>query len=88
MLLALMDGRALTASELAYAARIAPPTASGHLGKLVGAKLLALEKQGDLMRALPLMQAHVAYLQQLAHPDAEKRAARLALTQAQLIPLL
>src|SRR5690349_9867950 len=46
MLLALMDGRALTASELAYAARIAPPTASGHLGKLVGARLLALEKQG------------------------------------------
>ena len=46
MLLALMDGRALTASELAYAARVAPPTASGHLGKLVGARLLALEKQG------------------------------------------
>ena len=46
MLLALMDGRALTASELAYAARVAPSTASGHLGKLVGARLLALEKQG------------------------------------------
>jgi DNA-binding transcriptional ArsR family regulator len=46
MLLALMDGRALTAGELAYAARVAPQTASGHLGKLVGARLLALEKQG------------------------------------------
>ena len=45
MLLALMAGRALTAGELAYAARIAPQTASAHLGKLVGA-LLALEKQG------------------------------------------
>jgi DNA-binding transcriptional ArsR family regulator len=46
MLLAVMDGRALTAGELAYAARVAPQTASGHLGKLVGARLLALEKQG------------------------------------------
>jgi DNA-binding transcriptional ArsR family regulator len=46
MLLALMAGRALTAGELAYAARVAPQTASAHLGKLVGAKLLALEKQG------------------------------------------
>jgi DNA-binding transcriptional ArsR family regulator len=46
MLLALMAGRALTAGELAHAARIAPQTASAHLGKLVGARLLALEKQG------------------------------------------
>jgi DNA-binding transcriptional ArsR family regulator len=46
MLLALMAGRALTAGELAYAARVAPQTASAHLGKLVGARLLALEKQG------------------------------------------
>jgi DNA-binding transcriptional ArsR family regulator len=46
MLLALMDGRALTAGELAYAARVAPQTASAHLSKLVEARLLALEKQG------------------------------------------
>src|SRR5262245_43377379 len=31
MLHALMDGRALTASELAYVAHITPQTASGHL---------------------------------------------------------
>jgi DNA-binding transcriptional ArsR family regulator len=31
MLHALMDGRALTASELAHVAGIAPQTASGHL---------------------------------------------------------
>jgi len=30
-------GRALTARILGNAARVAPPTASGHLGKLVGA---------------------------------------------------
>lgn len=46
MLLALMAGRALTAGELAYAAQVAPQTASAHLGKLAGARLLALEKQG------------------------------------------
>lgn len=46
MLCALLGGRALTASELAYSARITPQTASGHLGKLTEAKLLALVKQG------------------------------------------
>ena len=46
MLSALMDGRALTAGELAYVAGVAPQTASGHLGKLAEANLLALEKQG------------------------------------------
>ena len=30
----LMDGRAHTASELAYLAHVAAPTASGHLAKL------------------------------------------------------
>lgn len=46
MLAALMDGRALTAKELAYAAGITPPTASGHLAQLTRAGLLAMERQG------------------------------------------
>jgi DNA-binding transcriptional ArsR family regulator len=46
ILAALMDGRALTASELAYVAGVAPQTASGHLAKLATANLLALTKQG------------------------------------------
>src|SRR5712691_11260692 len=46
ILAALMDGRALTAGELAYVASVAPQTASGHLAKLAEANLLALEKQG------------------------------------------
>ncbi len=46
MLVALMDGRALTVSELAGAAGVAMPTASGHLAKLDGAGLLTGEKQG------------------------------------------
>ena len=46
MLIALMDGRALTATELAQLAGVSPPTASGHLGKLTQAGLLAVLPQG------------------------------------------
>lgn len=46
MLHALMDGRALTATELARVAGIAPQTASGHLARLTGGGLLTVEKQG------------------------------------------
>jgi DNA-binding transcriptional ArsR family regulator len=46
MLLALAGGEALTASELAWHARITPQTASGHLAKLAAAGLLAMERQG------------------------------------------
>ena len=46
MLAALLDGRALTAKELAYAAHVTPQTASGHLAKLSDGGLLAGEKQG------------------------------------------
>ncbi len=46
ILTALLDGRALTASELAYFAGVSPQTASGHLAKLTQSRMLALEKQG------------------------------------------
>ena len=46
MLAALMDGRALTATELAGTAGITPQTASGHLARLTEAGLLAMERQG------------------------------------------
>jgi DNA-binding transcriptional ArsR family regulator len=46
MLHALMDGRALTASELAYIAGITPQTASAHLARMATAGLLSVEKQG------------------------------------------
>ena len=45
MLSALMGAQALTASELAARARIAKSTASGHLTKLVGARLLAVTQK-------------------------------------------
>jgi len=46
ILAALMDGRALTAKELAFAAHVSPQTTSGHLGKLTEAGLLIPHKQG------------------------------------------
>src|ERR1700744_605922 len=46
ILAALLDGRALTASELAYFAHVSPQTASGHLSKLTGGKLLTVLRQG------------------------------------------
>ncbi|WP_299297494.1 winged helix-turn-helix domain-containing protein [uncultured Tateyamaria sp.] len=46
ILTALMDGRALTASELAEEAGVSLSTASGHLSKLVDAELLSPRKQG------------------------------------------
>src|SRR5438094_619332 len=46
MLSALLDGRALTASELAYAARVAPHTATTHLAKLTAARLLSPTRDG------------------------------------------
>lgn len=46
ILAALLDGRALTAGELAYAARVSPQTTSGHLNKLAAAKLIEPARQG------------------------------------------
>ena len=59
MLSALMDGRTLTASELAYVSGVAPQTASGHLAKLSDAGLLALAKRGR-RRYFRLASPHVA----------------------------
>ena len=46
ILRALMDGRARTAKELAAIAGVTAQTASGHLGKLAAADLLAMLEQG------------------------------------------
>jgi len=43
---ALMGGQALTATELAHVAGVTKQTISGHLSKLVDARLLAVEAQG------------------------------------------
>ncbi len=60
-LLALLDGRAWTARELARHAGVAPSTASEHLGRLVGGGLLAEERQGR-HRYVRLADAGTAHL--------------------------
>lgn len=46
MLVALLDGRALPASELAAIARVKPPTASAHLARLVAGGLVTDRRLG------------------------------------------
>src|SRR4051794_14886391 len=46
MLVALLAGQALTATELTIAAGVTPQTASGHLAKLAGGRLLSVVAQG------------------------------------------
>ena len=46
MLNALMDGRALTATELARVAGVTPQTASGHLQRMTTVGLLTVHQQG------------------------------------------
>jgi DNA-binding transcriptional ArsR family regulator len=46
ILIALLDGRARTASELAYIAGVSPQTVSSHLARLVEAGLVAMKAQG------------------------------------------
>ncbi|MEU0027623.1 winged helix-turn-helix domain-containing protein [Streptomyces sp. NPDC006335] len=60
-LLALLDGRAWTAGELARHAGVAASTLSEHLGKLVAGGLLVEERQGR-HRYVRLADARVAHL--------------------------
>ena len=46
ILLTLIDGRALTAGELAAVAGVTPQTMSAHLSKLVKCELLTVERRG------------------------------------------
>jgi DNA-binding transcriptional ArsR family regulator len=59
MLMALADGRALPAGELAHAAGVTAQTASSHLAKLLDGGLLAVERQGR-HRYYRLADPHVA----------------------------
>jgi DNA-binding transcriptional ArsR family regulator len=61
MLLALMDGRALTATELAGIGGVTRQTASSHLARLVDGEVLVVEAQGR-HRYFRLAGAHVAGL--------------------------
>lgn len=75
--LALLDGRAWTAGELARHARVAASTASEHLGRLVAGGVLAEERQGR-HRYVRLADERVAHLvEDLAAHAAPVRAGEL-----------
>jgi len=59
MLIALLDGKARPAGELAYAAGVTPQTASTHLAKLLDGGLLTVESEGR-HRYYRLAGSHVA----------------------------
>ena len=80
MLTALLDGRALPAGELAYAARVTAQTASSHLAKLLAGGLVALEIAGR-HRYYRLAGSHVAQaLEHLAAIRSETQIRRRALS--------
>lgn len=76
MLAALMDGRALTASELAFMARVTPQTASAHLAKLTESHLLSVTSQGRhryFKLASPLVGRMLEGIMAVAAIEAPKR---------------
>lgn len=78
MLMALADGRALPAGELAHAAGVTAQTASSHLAKLLDGGLLAVEQQGR-HRYYRLADAQVARaLESLASIGARQTVRRRA----------
>jgi len=91
MLTSLMDGRALSAGELAQVGGITPQTASTHLAKLVEGNLLTATKQGrhryfklagptiaDLLEKLiTISAAHLAPMPRTGPRDEALRKARI-----------
>jgi DNA-binding transcriptional ArsR family regulator len=89
MLLALMDGLARPASELASLANVTPSTASSHLGRLLAGGLVVVRKQGR-HRYFRLAGDHVAdaletiTLHATSYPWRPSRAAALDPARAAL----
>jgi DNA-binding transcriptional ArsR family regulator len=80
ILTALLDGRALTAKELAYAARVTPQTTSGHLARLTEAGLLERVRQGRhryYRLASPLVGRMLESLMVVAASAAPRTAVRI-----------
>jgi DNA-binding transcriptional ArsR family regulator len=75
MLMALMAGPALTATELAAEAGLGLPTTSTHLGKLHESGLVAIERQGR-HRYFRLADHHVAAALESLMPLAERAGHR------------
>lgn len=91
ILSALMGGQALTAGELSWHAGVGAATTSGHLAKMSGAGLLAMERQGrhryyrlaspDIAQAMEsLMAVAAAGLRRHRPPGPKDEALRTART--------
>jgi DNA-binding transcriptional ArsR family regulator len=88
ILMALMDGRALPAGELARIARITAQTASMHLGKLTASGLLTVERTGrhryyriagpEISRAIEALGAIAAPSGEIRSLNASVKMQRLA----------
>jgi DNA-binding transcriptional ArsR family regulator len=85
ILVALLDGRARTAGELALAGNISAQSASGHLAKLTAGGLLALRSQGR-HRYYELANADVAHALEAAGSLAARQANGTASREASHIP--
>jgi DNA-binding transcriptional ArsR family regulator len=80
MLAAMLEGRALPAGELAYAAGVTAQTASAHLSKLLAGGLIDVETQGR-HRYYRLAGSHVAdAIEQLATIRPAQPVRRMALS--------
>ena len=79
ILMALMDGRAHTATELASSAGVSPQTTSGHLAKMTAARLLVPAKQGRhsyFRLASPGVARMLEGIMVVAHDDPSRRLPR------------
>ena len=77
ILSALLDGRAMTASELAFAAHVTPQTASAHLAKLTEAGLINATPSGRhryFRLASPLVGQMLESVMAVAGPAPQKTA--------------
>ena len=81
----LIDGRALTAGELAHAGGVSPQTASSHLAKLIDGKLLDVARQGR-HRYYRINGPEAAHLIETLSVLAEQPQARLIYPRAYLGP--
>ena len=80
MLHALMDGRALTATELARVAGVAPQTASGHLSRMTALGVVSVEKQGRHRYHRLAAPSIARMLESIMHVAAELEPGRKALS--------
>src|SRR6185369_3631199 len=76
MLQLLMEGRALTAKELAYGAHVEPATATQHLRRLLEGGLVSVKEQGrhKYFRLASPMVAELMELLMVLAPDRKMKA--------------